>query len=329
LSQPPEIKDSLKKANITCHNDNNGKTKVFPYGGSSPYTYLWSNGNTRAGMSGLSAGIYSCTITDNNGCSITIGETIINPLALGVSLSSSAVKCFGGNTGSASITTLSGGTSPFTYSWAPGGETTSHLTGASAGTYTLIVTDHNGCTITASVTVTQPAKIRDSITNIGCGTATVGVRGGTPSYAYHWTPTGGFSATAIVYSVGIYTVTITDRNGCTASTTANITCPIIKQEEISSDKDLGVCCDKDIVVYPNPNNGQFTIQIENGEWKVENGKAEIQIYNVLGQKVYGSQFSTHNSQFSIHLTQPNGVYLYRIIAEDSNLQGEGKIVIQK
>ncbi len=81
-------------------------------------------------------------------------------------------------------------------------------------------------------------------------------------------------------------------------------------------------------VYPNPNNGEFTI-VESGKLKMENGKNNIEIYNMLGEKVY-SQFSTLNSPFSINLSEePNGIYLYRVTAEDGSLIGEGKLMIQK
>jgi uncharacterized repeat protein (TIGR03803 family) len=324
ITQPATaLQDSIKSAEVTCYGDNDGKAKVFPYGGTSPYTYLWSNSETKEGMSGISAGTYTCIVTDNNGCSISPSVTVKSPLQLSLTLSSTEVKCNGGNTGAAYITSLSGGTSPYTYVWTPSGVTTATLTGATAGSYTLTVTDHHGCTVTASVRVTQPTKIRDSITNIGCGTATVGVRGGTPNYTYRWTPYGGFTATALVNTIGIYTVTITDHNGCTASTTANITCPIIKDKSPTEKTDSTVCCDG-VVLYPNPNKGVFIIEssVISGQWSVE-------IYNILGQEVY-SQFTIHNAQFSINISsEPSGIYLYRVLTENGNLIGEGKLIIQK
>ncbi len=324
------LQDSIKKVNITCHGANDGKRKVFPYGGVPPYTYLWSDGNTKEGMSSLSAGTYSCIVTDNNGCSVTAAETIIDPLALSVSLSSSAVKCFGGNTGSATVTSLTGGTPPYTYLWAPPGVTSATLTGASAGTYTLTVHDRNGCSVTSTVRVTQPSKIRDSITAVGCGTATVGVRGGTPAYNYRWTPYGGFTATAIVYTVGIYTVTITDRNGCTASTTANIICPSAlkhKEEVTGNGDDNATCCDKDIIVYPNPNNGIFNVICHSAA--ITGSLPIMEIYNVLGQRIFREAHSLENGYLINLSTQPSGIYMYLIKEANGNLLGEGKIMVQK
>ena len=78
-------------------------------------------------------------------------------------------------------------------------------------------------------------------------------------------------------------------------------------------------------VYPNPSNGVFTIGVRDKE----QGISEMQVYNMLGEKVY-SQFNIQHSTFNINLSnQPNGVYLYRLIDESSELIGEGKLIIQK
>jgi hypothetical protein len=90
-------------------------------------------------------------------------------------------------------------------------------------------------------------------------------------------------------------------------------------------------------VYPNPNNGIFTIEWVNGKWLMParsgsdgvNEKAQVEIYNVLGEKVY-SQYSIPNTQYSINLSsQPNGVYIYKVIANDGSLVGCGKVVVEK
>ncbi len=80
-----------------------------------------------------------------------------------------------------------------------------------------------------------------------------------------------------------------------------------------------------VLLYPNPNNGAFTLQVNNEELR---GKSEIEIYNVLGEKVY-SQFTTHNSPLTIDLKQPSGIYLYRVVSEDGSLIGQGKVIVQK
>ena len=65
--------------------------------------------------------------------------------------------------------------------------------------------------------------------------------------------------------------------------------------------------------------------MQNEKLKMKN----IEVFNVLGEKVY-SQFTTHHSPFTIDLSgQPDGIYLYRVVAEDGGFIGEGKLIIQK
>jgi hypothetical protein len=136
------------------------------------------------------------------------------------------VSCNGGSNGRATVT-VSGGAPPYSYSWS-NGQTTATATGLSAGTHTVTVTDNTNSTASVSVTITQPSALIASIsssTNVNCygdsnGSATATVSGGTPPYSYSWS-NGQTVATATGLSVGTYTVTITDANGC--SSTAQIT----------------------------------------------------------------------------------------------------------
>ncbi len=76
-----------------------------------------------------------------------------------------------------------------------------------------------------------------------------------------------------------------------------------------------------LTVYPNPTNGQFTIQ-----WAVVSDQWSVEVYNVLGQNVY-SQSAIHEQQSSFNLSnQPNGIYLIRILNKDGNLVGMKKVV---
>jgi hypothetical protein len=147
------------------------------------------------------------------------------PLSASIS-SQTNVSCNGGSNGSATVT-ASGGAPPYSYSWS-NGQTTATATGLSAGMYTVTVTDITNSTASVSVTITQPVALIASIsssTNVACygdsnGSATATVSGGTPPYSYSWS-NGQTIATATGLSVGTYTVTVTDFNGC--SSTAQIT----------------------------------------------------------------------------------------------------------
>jgi sugar lactone lactonase YvrE len=77
-------------------------------------------------------------------------------------------------------------------------------------------------------------------------------------------------------------------------------------------------------IYPNPNNGVFTIIVKNEKLKMNN---LVEIYNVLGEKVF--QSNIQHSTFSIDLSfLPGGVYLYRVVSEKGELIGDGKFVVQ-
>jgi hypothetical protein len=138
------------------------------------------------------------------------------------SATASNVLCNGQASGTATVTP-SGGTAPYSYVWSPLPGNTQTVNNLTSGTYTVTVTDANGCITTQSFTVTEPASLVGNasvIAPILCagGTATVSVSaiGGTPPYA----GIGSFSQSA-----GTQTYTITDANGCSSITTANITEP--------------------------------------------------------------------------------------------------------
>lgn len=81
-------------------------------------------------------------------------------------------------------------------------------------------------------------------------------------------------------------------------------------------------------LYPNPNNGVFAIKLPVGseQWS---DKTQIEIYNMLGEKVYSKQFTIYNSPFTINLSpQSAGIYMYRIISNRGSIIGQGKFIIQ-
>ncbi len=232
ITQPTSLTSSISsQTNAACNGGNNGTATVLASGGTAPFSYSWSNSQTGATANTLTAGTYSVTVTDNKGCTSMSSVTILQPSLLTNTTSSTLVLCYGGNTGTATVTP-NGGTPGYTYTWLPSGGTSSTATNLVAGTYTVTVRDVNNCSTTASIVVSQPTALATSIssqTNISCnggnnGSATVNATGGTPGYTYSWSnsQTG---ATISSLTFGTYTVTTTDSKGCTSISSVTITQP--------------------------------------------------------------------------------------------------------
>ena len=227
------IAASIVDSNATCNGAADGGTSASATGGTAPYTYVWSNSATTASITGIVAGTYSVTITDANGCSSTSQVTVVEPAVLqATSIVDSNITCNGLANGGATAS-ATGGTSPYSYSW-NNSATTASITGVGAGTYSVTITDANGCSSASMVTMVEPAilvaaSIVDS--NATCngfanGGATASATGGTAPYTFAWDNSATTSSITGVVA-GTYTVTITDANGCTSTSSATITEPTL------------------------------------------------------------------------------------------------------
>lgn len=241
ITQPvaPLSASITSTTNVNCFNQSTGSATVQANGGTAGYSYTWNTNPVQNGpvASGLSAGTYIVTVSDNNGCTTTAQATINQPAApLSLTLiNQQNINCFGQSTGTA-VVAATGGTTSYAYSWNTNPPTNSAvLSGVPAGTYQATVTDANGCTAQLSVTLTQPASpLQASITNIqqvlcfgqSTGSATVTASGGTADYTYLWNdPSAQTTATATGLAAGSYSVLVTDANGCTGTVNVTITQP--------------------------------------------------------------------------------------------------------
>ncbi len=265
ITEPnPLLANTSVIANVNCIVGNDGSGMVNTTGGTLPYTYSWSNGGTTSTLTGLTAGLYTVTITDSNSCSTTASLTITQPIALRDSISiSSNITCNNANNGSASVG-VKGGTLPYTYLWSPSGKTTATINALSALTYTVSVTDFCANSATASVTITQPDPFLISIAshnNVLCNGGTSGsitadsATGGTKPYSYIWSPTGGSNLTANGLKDTVYTITVTDANGCKAFASITLTQPT--SLSVSSAVSSNVSC------YAG-NNGSGSVTVSGG-----------------------------------------------------------------
>jgi len=230
ITQPSVLTATQSQINATCSTD--GQAAVTVTGGTTPYTYSWSpSGAATAIATGLKAGNHSVLITDANGCSLTKTYIITTTNTLVATASKIDILCNGTSTGSATVVP-SGAPGPFTYVWSPSGGNTNTASNLSAGNYAVTITAATGCSIVKNFTINEPTAITltPNSTNVTCngganGTASVTATGGTGSYTYLWTPSGGSAATAAGLTAGNYTVTVKDANSCSAVKTITITEP--------------------------------------------------------------------------------------------------------
>ncbi|WP_309612800.1 T9SS type A sorting domain-containing protein [Flavobacterium sp.] len=196
---------------------NIGTATVTATGGTAPYTILWSNGSTSFTVYDLAAGTYTAVVTDANGCTANVSQTIQSSGLVAANVISN-ITCFAGNNGSIT-TTVTEGTAPYTILWS-NGSTSFTINNLVAGTYTAVVTDANGCTANVSATITQALLLSNTnvFTNATCctgnnGMATATPLGGTAPYTILWSNgSTAFSLDSLV--AGTYTYVITDANGC-------------------------------------------------------------------------------------------------------------------
>ncbi|WPR70458.1 gliding motility-associated C-terminal domain-containing protein [Flavobacterium sp. NG2] len=227
------------QTNVNCFGAATGSVTVVGANGTSPYTYS-KDGTNFVGsgtFTNLTAGSYTITVKDANGCTLPQAVTITQPqAALTASITSQTnVNCFGAATGSVTVVGANG-TSPYTYSkdgtnFVGSGTFTNLI----AGSYTITVKDANGCTIPQAVTITQPqAALTASITsqtNVNCfgaatGSVTVVGANGTSPYTYSKDGTNFVgSGTFTNLIAGSYTITVKDANGCTLPQAVTITQP--------------------------------------------------------------------------------------------------------
>lgn len=219
--------------NVSCNGGNNGAMSVNASGGTPGYNYVWWGGQTTTSVSGLTAGTYSATVTDAIGCTSTATANITQPGVLSATVTiSQHVSCYNGSDGAVAVV-ANGGTIPFNYSWSVFGATQQAVSNLSAGVYTATVIDALGCVTTASATVTQPLSPLTGtisvVNHVSCfggsnGSATINAGGGTVPYNYSWSNSQTINPATGMPS-GLYTVTVTDANGCTITDNVNITQP--------------------------------------------------------------------------------------------------------
>ena len=215
---------------VSCHGGNNGAATASGNGGNGVFSYQWSNGDTTATASNLTAGTYLVTVTDGEDCSTTLSVTLTQPDVLQANGSATGETALDAKDGTATAAPT-GGSAPYTYLWS-NNSTTQSIADLAPGNYTLSVTDTNGCTVVQTVTVNAfgcTLQASASVSNTSCngsndGLASVSLTGAVNPVTYLWS-NGETTQSVNNLAAGMYTVSVLDGNGCPAVLNMSISEP--------------------------------------------------------------------------------------------------------
>jgi gliding motility-associated-like protein len=219
---------------IVCNDDNgssnDGTATLTVTNGVAPFTYTIDGMSNNTGVfNGLSAGTFIGTVEDANGCTASVSVTIGIAEPFTAQETHTNVVCNdkngSSNDGTATIT-VSNGNAPFSYSLNGVTNGTGVFTDLPAGNFTAIVTDASGCVASVEFNIEQPRLLEVTQSNIPVtclelGSIDITVTGGTPPYQYLWN-TGVMTEDISGLNVGIYGVSVMDKNGCHTSLTINL-----------------------------------------------------------------------------------------------------------
>jgi len=268
--------------NSTCGNSD-GEVSVIPSGGTGIYSYLWIgySDSTSASMSGLSAGSYTVSVSDQNNCSDQLTMNISDQEAPVVTIVNTAhVSCHGLANGLIETSSV-GGTGTITYNWS-NGENQNNINSLSGGIYSLSVTDSNNCLATISFEILEPDTLHATLTpvSVSCnslldGSVFLSVSGGTTGYTYDWS-NGSTIEDLTDLAANTYYVTVTDTHNCKYIDSVVVAEPEILTSSITSGN---VNCNGNA-------NGFANLLVEGGngnnQYEWSNGSLNEDLNNISG-----------------------------------------------
>jgi gliding motility-associated-like protein len=329
ISQPTSLLiNSLSTTNPNCSPGNNGSITVNASGGTLAYQYSINGSALQSSnvFANLGSGTYTITVSDANGCTVTSVQSISAPNAPIFSVAiATNVSCNGGNNGSIS-STATGGQGQITYNLQPTNQTniTGSFSNLNANSYTVTATDIAGCSVQTILIVSEPTQLQwtiTSATNINCnggndGTITATASGGSGQLTYTLQPTNQSNTSGNYSSLGAntYTITASDINGCTITTTLSITAPTAVQWATASS--TNVTCN-------NASNGSITTTASGGTGQITYTLQPTNQSNTSGgfmglapnsYTITATDINGCTSTTIITITEPNPLTITSIVA---------------
>ncbi|OAV42919.1 hypothetical protein A3850_016985 [Lewinella sp. 4G2] len=310
VNEPDPIEGFIFGDSTVCPGVRDAFLRIAPTGGTGEYSYVWSfMGQEAQGIGPIGPGVYSITVTDENGCTLVDSYTIVESPPIEIVGSVEDIACFGQENGSIA-TTVSGGMPPYTYAWSTGA-TTSFINDLAAGDYSLTVTDIEGCVGTSTFAIEQndALSIVGTVIDLTCegdssGVINIDVSGGDGDYDYLWND-GATTEDRTGLAAGTYSITATDGNDCTTEASYTVEEPDALVVNLSPTNPT--CSDSD--------DGIVLIGIVNGTMPFTitvNGEANDGTLNNVSAGTYLVEVTDGNGCFgsmSVTLTAPDAIEL--------------------
>lgn len=243
ITQPSAISLTTSKTDVLCFGENTGTGTVIPMGGVGNFTYNWSSGTEpdQSTTGGLPMGIHSVTVTDSNGCQAFENVTVNQPnSAVTVSVDQTLLSCFQENSSEATATPIGGTGTNYSYQWMPSNQNAQVALGLSNQNYSVTVTDENDCTAVGDLDIEELDEMnvlinfqhptcggvndgQMAVTNVTGGCCGLQFPGG---YQTIWDNGGDTPFIDNLEGNMSYTVTVTDPQGCSTSSTASLDDPL-------------------------------------------------------------------------------------------------------
>ena len=302
-----------------CFGAASGFAQVAPSGGTAPYSFNWNTvpAQTTPVASNLTAGTYTCTVTDANGC-VQFGVwTVGQPMPLMGTSVVNDVSCGRAQDGSIQVS-ISGGTGNYSISW-PNGSNSLNRYQLGPGTYSYTITDENNCSFIGTATVNEPDPFRVTVDTVSpkCnstedGRITITATGGNGMLTYYINGDV-FNGMADGLGVFPYGITIMDQNGCDTSFVVDLS-PVYEP-----------CVEIPNWFSPNGNG-------ENDLWVIQGFELEalkLVVFNVWGQIIYQTDSDNYIPWDGTYegVSLPNGDYYYVMTSRNEHKYYSGYVTI--
>ncbi len=330
LNEPTALSIAIDTEEQGCTGPPDGVAEAIVSGGTMPYTYAWSDGQTSAQATELTAGDYIVVVTDAQGCTDDLSAAVGQAQAVAIAnFTSEDVSCNGGTDGQISVT-AAGGEAPYSYDWSEASiPSVADPSNLPAGTFTVTVTDNNACSDEVTVTIDEPTALAlaSSVTHVVCageqtGAIDLAVNGGTQPYQYAWS-NGSTLEDEADLSAGDYTVFVTDALGCAAElvSTVDEAPPLTLRSEM----DMVNCYGQANGAIRNIISGgqaPYTIAWSDGDSQTDRANLIAGEYDLLITDDYGCDYAT-----SFTITEPDEL-TYNVTTEPVSCFGGRDGMIQ-